>query len=159
MMKEYNNAPAKTVEAWRNLWFHTGDAGRMDEDGYLYFFDRTKDIIRRRGENISSFSVESVVSTHPAVEECAAIAVPSDHGAEDEVKVCVIPKAGEELDPAELHEYCAGRMPYFAVPRYIEYISEIPKTANEKVRKNVLREAGITPNTWDRKAAGIQARK
>ena len=159
MMKEYNNAPAKTVEAWRNLWFHTGDAGRMDEDGYLYFSDRTKDIIRRRGENISSFSVESVVSTHPAVEECAAIAVPSDHGAEDEVKVCVIPKAGEELDPAELHEYCAGRMPYFAVPRYIEYISEIPKTANEKVRKNVLREAGITPNTWDREAAGIQVRK
>ena len=81
MMKEYNNAPAKTVEAWRNLWFHTGDAGRMDEDGYLYFSDRTKDIIRRRGENISSFSVESVVSTHPAVEESAAIAVPSDHGA------------------------------------------------------------------------------
>ena len=71
----------------------------------------------------------------------------------------MIPKAGEELDPAELHEYCAGRMPYFAVPRYIEYISEIPKTANEKVRKNVLREAGITPNTWDREAAGIQVRK
>jgi carnitine-CoA ligase len=161
MMKEYNNVPAKTVEAWRNLWFHTGDAGEMDEEGYLYFRDRVKDVIRRRGENISSFSIESAVNTHPSVEESAAIAVPAEHGvgAEDEVKLCVIPKQGEELDPAELHAYCAQRMPYFAVPRYIEYVAEIPKTANEKVRKNVLREQGITPNTWDREAAGIQVRK
>jgi carnitine-CoA ligase len=161
MMKEYNNVPAKTVEAWRNLWFHTGDAGEMDEEGYLYFRDRVKDVIRRRGENISSFSIESVANTHPTVEESAAIAVPAGHGvgAEDEVKLCVVLKHGEELDPAELHEYCAQRMPYFAVPRYIEYVAEIPKTANEKVRKNVLREQGITPNTWDREAAGIQVRK
>jgi carnitine-CoA ligase len=161
MMKEYNNVPAKTVEAWRNLWFHTGDAGEMDEEGYLYFRDRVKDVIRRRGENISSFSIESVVNTHPSVEESAAIAVPAEHGvgAEDEVKLCVVLKQGEELDPAELHEYCAQRMPYFAVPRYIEYVAEIPKTANEKVRKNVLREKGITPNTWDREAAGIRVRK
>jgi crotonobetaine/carnitine-CoA ligase len=161
MMKEYNNVPAKTVEAWRNLWFHTGDAGEMDEEGYLYFRDRVKDVIRRRGENISSFSIESVANTHPAVEESAAIAVPAEHGvgAEDEVKLCVVLKRGEELDPAELHEYCAQRMPYFAVPRYIEYVAEIPKTANEKVRKNVLREQGVTPNTWDREAAGIQVRK
>ena len=161
MMKEYNNVPAKTVRAWRNLWFHTGDAGELDEEGYLYFRDRVKDVIRRRGENISSFSIESAANTHPAVEESAAIAVPAEHGvgAEDEVKLCVVLKEGEELDPAELHEYCAQRMPYFAVPRYIEYISEIPKTANEKVRKNVLREEGITPNTWDREVAGIQVRK
>lgn len=161
MMKEYNNVPAKTVEAWRNLWFHTGDAGELDEEGYLFFRDRVKDVIRRRGENISSFSIESAANTHPAVEESAAIAVPAEHGvgAEDEVKLCVVLKQGEELDPAELHEYCAQRMPYFAVPRYIEYISEIPKTANEKVRKNVLREEGITPNTWDRETAGIQVRR
>jgi len=161
MMKEYNNVPAKTVEAWRNLWFHTGDAGELDEEGYLYFRDRVKDVIRRRGENISSFSIESVANIHPAVEESAAIAVPAEHGvgAEDEVKLCVVLKQGEELDPAELHEYCAQRMPYFAVPRYIEYVPEIPKTANEKVRKNVLRDQGITPNTWDREAAGIQVRK
>jgi crotonobetaine/carnitine-CoA ligase len=162
MMKEYNNVPAKTVEAWRNLWFHTGDAGELDEEGYLYFRDRVKDVIRRRGENISSFSIESAANTHPAVEESAAIAVPAEHGvgAEDEVKLCVILKEGEEeLDPAELHEYCAQRMPYFAIPRYIEYVAEIPKTANEKVRKNVLREQGITPNTWDRESAGIQVRK
>lgn len=161
MMKEYNNAPEKTVEAWRNLWFHTGDAGRMDEEGFLYFADRTKDIIRRRGENISSFSVESGVVTHPAVEECAAIAVPAEHGAgaEDEVKVCVVLRDGEDLDPAELHEYCAGQMPYFAVPRYIEYISEIPRTANQKVKKNILRDRGLTPDTWDREAAGIRLQK
>ena len=161
MMKEYNNVPAKTVEAWRNLWFHTGDAGELDEEGYLFFRDRVKDVIRRRGENISSFSIESAANTHPAVEESAAIAVPAEHGvgAEDEVKLCVVLKHGEELDPAELHEYCAQRMPYFAVPRYIEYISEIPKTANEKVRKNVLREEGITPHTWDREAADIQVRR
>jgi carnitine-CoA ligase len=162
MMNEYNNVPAKTVEAWRNLWFHTGDAGELDEEGYLYFRDRVKDVIRRRGENISSFSIESAVNTHPSVEESAAIAVPAEHGvgAEDEVKLCVILKEGEEeLDPAELHEYCAQRMPYFANPRYIEYVAEIPKTANEKVRKNVLREQGITPNTWDRESAGIPVRK
>lgn len=161
MMKEYNNVPAKTVDAWQNLWFHTGDAGRMDEEGYLYFADRVKDVIRRRGENISSFSIESAANTHPSVEECAAIAVPAEHGvgAEDEVKLCVIMKDGEELDPVELHEYCAQRMPYFAVPRYIEYVPEIPKTANEKVRKNVLRERGITSDTWDREAAGIRLQK
>jgi len=161
MMKEYNNAPAKTVEAWRNLWFHTGDAGKMDEEGYLYFTDRTKDVIRRRGENISSFSIESVVNAHPSVEECAAVAVPSEHGvgSEDEVMACVVLKEGADPDPAELHEYCAQRMPYFAVPRYIEYVAEIPKTANEKVRKNVLREQGVTHDTWDSEAAGVRARK
>ncbi|MGH3089969.1 MAG: AMP-binding enzyme, partial [Rubrobacteraceae bacterium] len=161
MMKEYNNAPEKTVEAWRNLWFHTGDAGKMDEEGYLYFADRVKDVIRRRGENISSYSIESVVTAHESVEECVAVAVPSEHGAgsEDEVKVCVILKEGANPDPAELHEYCTQRMPYFAVPRYIEYVSEIPKTANEKVRKNVLRERGVTPDTWDREATGIRLQK
>lgn len=161
MMKEYNNVPAKTVEAWRNLYFHTGDAGELDEEGYLHFRDRVKDVIRRRGENISSFSIESVANTHSSVEESAAIAVPAEHGvgAEDEVKLCVVLKRGEELNPAELHEYCAQRTPYFAVPRYIEYVPEIPKTANEKLRKNVLREQGITPNTWDREAAGIRVQK
>ncbi len=160
-MKEYNNVPAKTVEAWRNLWFHTGDAGKMDEEGYLYFADRTKDVIRRRGENISSFSIESVVNTHPSVAESAAIAVPAGYGAgsEDEVKVCIVLKDGAQPDPAELLEHCVQNMPYFAVPRYIEFIPEIPKTANEKVRKNVLRERGVTPETWDREAAGIKVQK
>ena len=161
MMKEYNNVPAKTVEAWRNLWFHTGDAGRMDEEGYLYFADRTKDVIRRRGENISSFTIESVVNAHPSVGESVAVAVPADDGkgSEDEVKICIVLEEGADPEPAEIVEHCVQNMPYFAVPRYVEYISEIPKTANEKVKKNVLREAGITPDTWDREAAGIQVRR
>ena len=161
MMKEYNNVPEKTVEAWRNLWFHTGDAGRMDEEGYLYFADRTKDVIRRRGENISSFSIESVVNTHPSVVESAAVAVPAGHGegSEDEAKICVVLKDGANPDPEELLEHCVQNMPYFAVPRYIEFIPEIPKTANQKVRKNVLREQGITSETWDREEAGIEVRR
>ncbi len=161
MMKEYNNVPAKTVEAWRNLWFHTGDAGRMDEEGYLYFADRTKDVIRRRGENISSFSIESVVNAHPSVAECVAVAVPADdgEGSEDEVKICIVLEERADPEPVEIVEHCVQNMPYFAVPRYVEFISQIPKTANEKVKKNVLRKAGITPDTWDREAAGIRVRK
>lgn len=161
LMKGYYNLPEKTLEAWRDLWFHTDDMARMDEEGYMYFADRAKDVIRRRGENISSFTIESILNTHPSVKEAAAFAVPSDlgQGAEDEVKVCVVLEQGEKPDPAELHEYCAERMPYFAVPRYIEYISEIPRTPNQKVRKNVLRERGITPSTWDREAAGVRVRK
>lgn len=160
-MKGYNNAPDKTVEAWRNLWFHTGDLGMMDEEGYLYFIDRAKDAIRRRGENISSYSIESIINAHPCVEECAAIAVPSEYGAggEDEVKVCVVLKEGATLDPAELHQYCVDHMPYFAVPRYIEYVSSLPKTPNAKVRKVELRQRGITEETWDREKAGIQLKK
>ena len=161
MMKEYNNRPDKTVEAWRNLWFHTGDAGRMDEDGFLFFEDRTKDVIRRRGENISSYSIESVVNGHSSVAESAAIAVPAGYGvgSEDEVMVCVVLKEGAEIDPAELLKHCVQNMPYFAVPRYIEFVSEITKTANAKVKKNVIRERGITADTWDREAAGIEVRK
>jgi crotonobetaine/carnitine-CoA ligase len=156
-MKGYHRLPEKTVEAWRNLWFHTGDAGRMDEDGYLYFVDRLKDAIRRRGENISSQSIEIVINAHPLVKECAAISLKSEHGAgaEDEIKVCVILKDGATLDPLDLHEYCERNMPYFAVPRFIEFISFLPKTANEKIRKIVLRETGINPHTWDREMAGI----
>lgn len=161
LMQGYHNLPEKTLEAWRDLWFHTDDMARIDEEGYMYFADRAKDVIRRRGENISSFSIESILNTHPSVREAAAMAVPSDlgQGAEDEVKVCVVLEQGEKLDPAELHEYCAQKMPYFAVPRYIEYISEIPRTANQKVRKSILREQGITPNTRDREEAGVRVRK
>lgn len=162
LMKGYHNLPEKTLEAWRDLWFHTDDMARMDEEGYLYFADRAKDVIRRRGENISSFTIESILNTHPSVKEAAAFAVPSDlgQGAEDEVKVSIVLEEGaEQPDPVELHDYCADRMPYFAVPRYIELVSEIPKTPNQKVRKSVLREQGITPGTWDREAAGIKVRK
>ena len=116
MMLEYYNMPEKTLEASRNLWFHTGDLAKKDEDGYFYFVDRKKDALRRRGENISSFEVERVVNSHTTVLESAAVAVPSEVG-EDEVKICVVLKPDASLTPEELIRYCNDRMPYFAVPK------------------------------------------
>lgn len=151
----YYNQPEKTIETFRNFIFHTGDAGYFDDDGYMYFVDRMKDYIRRRGENISSFEVERVVLSHPKVLDAAAIGVKSEVG-EDEVKVVVVPVTDEELDPAELIKWCLPLMPYFAVPRYVEFWDQLPKTPNEKVQKHILRRAGLNENTWDREAAGIR---
>ena len=151
----YWRNPEKTAEAWRNLWFHTGDAFYRDDAGYYYFVDRIKDYIRRRGENICSSDVEVEINSHPKVLESAAIGVPSEYG-EQEVKAAVVLNPGEELDPATLIEYLKPRMPYYAIPRYIEYVNELPKTPTEKVKKALLREQGITVNTWDREKVGIK---
>lgn len=151
----YYNMPEKTVELVRNHFYHTGDAGYLDEEGYLFFVDRIKDYIRRRGENISSYEIERVVNNHPKVAESAAISVKSELS-EDEVKIVVVLKEGEKLAPEELIAFCEERMPYFAVPRYVEFVEALPKTPNEKVQKSKLREAGITPNTWDREKAGYK---
>ena len=148
----YWNQPERTAAAWRNGWFHTGDAFRRDEAGNHYFVDRLKDAIRRRGENISSFEVEGLVVQHPGVQECAAVAVPSELG-EDDIKVVVVPAAGATLDPAELVEFLEPRMPKFMLPRYVEVREELPKTdATFRTRKVELRDAGITTTTWDREA-------
>jgi crotonobetaine/carnitine-CoA ligase len=155
MMSEYYNMPEKTMEAYRNLWFHTGDLGKMDEDGYFYFMDRKKDALRRRGENISSFEVERVINTHPKVLESAAVAVKSEL-AEDEVKICVVLQPGESLDYEELINYAKERMPYFAVPRYVEFMDKLPKTPTERIQKYILKQAGVTDATWDREKAGIK---
>lgn len=144
----YFHMPAKTAEAWRNGWFHTGDGFVRDADGWFFFVDRTKDAIRRRGENISSMEVESHVNDHPFVLESAAIAVASEWG-EDEVKVVVVPKPGAAIDPAALHAHLMKIMPRFMVPRFIEVADELPKTPTEKIRKVVLREAGVNASTWD----------
>lgn len=154
----YYNMPEKTLELVRNHYYHTGDAGYMDEDGYLYFVDRIKDYIRRRGENISSFEIERVVNSHPKVAESAAIGVKSEL-AEDEVKIVVVLKKGEKLTPEELLDFCQPRMPYFAVPRYVEFVESLPKTPTDRVQKNKLREAGITANTWDREKAGYKVQR
>lgn len=147
--------PEKTLEAWRDLWFHTGDLMRRDGSGWFYFVDRLKDTLRRRGENISSFEVEEVINSHPAVAECAVIAAAADEdGGEDEVMVCVVLEAGLMLDPADLIAYCEPRMPGFALPRYVDFIDALPKTPSEKVRKNELRKRGVTSATWDRLAGG-----
>lgn len=154
----YNANPEATAEAWRNGWFHTGDAFRMDEDGYFYFVDRVKDAIRRRGENISSFEVELEVCAHPDVREAAAIAVPSEFS-EDEVMVVVAAAPDRIIDRVELSNFLAERMPYFMVPRYIRILDELPKTPSAKVMKAELRKEGITADTWDRQAAGIRLRR
>jgi crotonobetaine/carnitine-CoA ligase len=159
-MAGYNGMPEKTVEAWRNFWFHTGDAGMYDEEGYFYFVDRIKDAIRRRGENISSYEVEQVLNNHEAVAESAVVAVKSAiAGGEDEVKAYIVLKPRAQVAVEALLDYCQERMPYFAVPRYIEFVSELPKTPTGKVQKHRLREAGITAHTWDRDTAGYQVRR
>lgn len=157
----YMGMPEKTLETWRNLWFHTGDALRRDENGWYYFVDRIKDALRRRGENISSFEVESVVRNHPQVAECAVIGVQADEaGGEDEVKACVMLAEGTDgLDFSDVIEWCEARMPGFMVPRYIEVMNDFPRTPSEKVQKKKLREAGVTPQTWDRLEATIAAKR
>jgi crotonobetaine/carnitine-CoA ligase len=150
LMAGYWRKPEATTEAWRNLWFHTGDAFTRDADGNYYFVDRMKDAIRRRGENISSAEVEAEVNAHPAVLECAAIAVPSEM-AEDEVKIIVVLQPGQQVELPEFVEFLKGRMAGFMVPRYIEIADALPKTPTEKVRKAELRAAGIGA-AWDRMA-------
>ncbi|NIJ61183.1 AMP-binding protein [Qipengyuania flava] len=158
MNSGYNANPEATAEAWRNGWFHTGDAFRRDEEGYFYFVDRVKDAIRRRGENISSFEVEADVCSHPAVREAAAVAVPSEFS-EDEVMVIVAPVPGQKLEARQLAEFLIDTMPYFMVPRYIRILDELPKTPSAKVMKADLRKEGVTSDTWDREAAGLRVRR
>ncbi|MCA0240794.1 MAG: AMP-binding protein [Proteobacteria bacterium] len=148
----YWGRPEQTVQAWRNLWFHTGDRVVQDADGAFRFVDRIKDAIRRRGENISSFEVEQVLQSHPAVAGVAVYPVPSDL-AEDEVMAAVVPRDGASPDPAELVAFCASRLPRHAIPRYVELMSELPRTENGKVQKYKLRERGVTPATWERPGA------
>ena len=145
----YFGAPEKTVEAWRNLWFHTGDRVIREADGYFRFIDRLKDAIRRRGENISSFEVEQVLLSHPCVANAAAFPVRSPL-AEDEVMAAVVLRPGQILSAPDLIEFCKPRLPYFAVPRYLEFMQELPTTESGKVQKYKLRERGVTAAAWDR---------
>lgn len=145
----YYGMPQASLEVFRDLWFHTGDLLRRDADGYLYFVGRRKDMVRRRGENISAAEVEMVIETHPAVLACAVFGVPSEY-TEEEVMACVVPRPGSALEPAALAEYCGTRMARFMVPRYIRLMAALPTTPTDKVEKFRLREAGPTPDTWDR---------
>lgn len=154
----YYKEPEATARAWRNGWFHTGDAGRADADGNLYFIDRLKDTIRRRGENISSLEVEIEVAAHPAVREAAVIPVPSELG-EDEVMAVVSLRPGRRLDPAALLAFLQPRLAHFMLPRYVRIVDALPKTPTEKVEKHRLRAEGISAESWDREAAGIRVRR
>ena len=151
----YFGMPEKTVEAWRNLWFHTGDRVVRDADGYFRFVDRLKDAIRRRGENISSFEVEQVLASHPEIEMAAVYPVQSGL-AEDEVMAAIVLRPGSDLAPLALLEFCRPRLPYFAVPRFVDFVADLPRTENGKVQKYKLREAGVTQTAWDCEAYGYK---
>ena len=158
MNSGYYKQPDATAAAWRNGWFHTGDCFRVDADGYYYFVDRMKDAIRRRGENISSFEVEAEVVAYDAVREAAAYAVPSDVG-EDEVMIAVAAVDGQAIDAEQLTRFLGDRMAHFMVPRYVRILDELPKTPSSKVMKHVLRNEGVTDDTWDRVAAGLHFKR
>jgi crotonobetaine/carnitine-CoA ligase len=151
VMLGYDGDPKATVEAWRDLWFHTGDAGYFDAAGGLHFVGRVRDAIRVRGENVSASDIEDVIARVDGVLEVAAVAVPSELGG-DEIKIAVVAQAGSKLQPAALIAYAEKQLPKFAVPRYVEFVASLPKTETNKVRKNVLRETPFTPATWDRLA-------
>jgi len=149
-----------TAAAFRNLWYHTGDLGRRDEDGVFYFFDRKADYMRYKGRNVSSFAVEAAVNAHPAVSESAAYGIASEQlESECEIKVEVVLQAGKELSPEELASFVNENAPYFFVPRYIEFVDELPHTPSGRVRKFQLRERGVTGSTWDREAAGFTLKR
>jgi crotonobetaine/carnitine-CoA ligase len=154
MSTAYYGRPGETAQAWRNGWFHTGDLFTCDEEGYFYFVDRKKDALRRRGENITSFEVEREVLTYPGVREAACVAVPGQFG-EDEIKIFVVPSPDRSFDPAELIRFLIPRMPYFMIPRFVERVDELPKTATMRVKKFELRAQAKTDSTWDREEAGI----
>jgi carnitine-CoA ligase len=151
MMNGYFEMPEATGKAIRDGWFHSGDRGFLDEDGYLHFVDRIKDSIRRRGENISAFELETQVDKHPGVQEVAAIPVPSELG-EDEIMVWLVPVPGAELDPAEVIGFCEERLGRYMVPRFVEIVAELPKTPTSRIEKYKLREraAAKRAELWDR---------
>ncbi|WP_296259660.1 MULTISPECIES: AMP-binding protein [unclassified Pseudomonas] len=154
MFEGYWRRPEDTLKVMRNMWFHTGDIGMFDDDDYFYFVDRKKDYLRRRGENISSFEVERAFLRHPLVDEVAAHAVLSDLG-EDELKVTLTLKAQSTLDGESLCRWASEEMPYYAVPRYIEFRAQLPKSPLGRIYKFQLRDEGVTATTWDRERAGF----
>ena len=156
MFQGYAGRPEATAEAWRNAYFHTGDAVRRTPDGEFFLVDRIRDSIRRRGENISSVEVEAEANTHPAVVEAAAVGVPSEHS-EEEVLLLAVPHPEGPPDPAELFRFLAEGLPYFAVPRFIAFVPELPRSASNKVKKGELRAAGVPDDAWDAELNGLRA--
>jgi crotonobetaine/carnitine-CoA ligase len=154
-MLGYIGMPEKTVEAWRNLWFHTGDMAYMDADDYCYFVDRIGDRIRRRAENISSYEIETAAAAFSNVAEAAAVGIPSEFEADDDIKLCLVPKAGVCVVAEEVITHLIGLIPHYMIPRFVEILPALPRTPTNKVKKAELRARGITSDTWDRKAAGV----
>ncbi len=158
MYSGYWGRPDATLASSYNLWHHTGDLGSIDENGFLQFSDRKKDMIRRRGENISSFELEAAIRKHPSIVNVAAFAVPSSVG-EDDVKVCILAANEGDLEPEALFAFFGANLPYFAIPRYVEMLAELPVNANGRVMKHILRDAGIQANDWDFENMGFALSK
>lgn len=154
----FNDAPA-TLQSWRNLWFHTGDAGYIDADGWVYFVDRLKDRIRRRAENISSYDIELAAAGFPHVKECAAVGVSSSYSMDDDIKLFVVPEAGHQLDPSHLLRHIGALVPHYMVPRFIEFADQLPRTPTQKIRRAVLRQQQHSERTWDRKSLNRSLRQ
>ncbi|MDT0202733.1 AMP-binding protein [Nocardioides sp. AE5] len=154
MMRGYRGLPEKTAETIRDGWVHTGDIFKR-ENGHYFFVDRSKDALRRRGENISSFEVERTLNRYPDILESAVVAAPSDLG-EDEIKAVIVVRPGREIDFVKLTEFLVEQMPYFMVPRYVQTVADLPKTPTQKIQKHLLRDPAFKGQTWDREAAGIK---
>jgi carnitine-CoA ligase len=159
IMQGYLHNPEATIVAWRNLWFHTGDHGYTDADGYVYFVDRGKERIRRRAENISSYDIEAAALLHAEVRECAAVGVPSEFEGDDDIKLCVIRQPNSELTAEQLMSHLAPRLPHFMAPRYIQFVTEFARTSVGKIQKASLRGPLDEASTWDRKKAGFKLRE
>jgi crotonobetaine/carnitine-CoA ligase len=158
MFEGYWGRPDATVGTSRNWWYHTGDIGRIDDDRYLYFVDRKADYLRRRGENISSFEVERILMGHGGLADVAVHAVPSEL-TEDDLKITATLEEGSGLTAEDLFRWCIDELPYFALPRYIEFRDELPRSPVGRVLKRELRTEGVTAATWDADASGITFEK
>jgi crotonobetaine/carnitine-CoA ligase len=158
MYSGYWGKPEITQAAWRNLWHHTGDFGRMDADGFVTFVDRKKDVLRRRGENVSALALEVVIRTHPAVADVAVSPVPGTFG-DDDIKASLVLADGATLEPAEFFEFLRDRVAYFAMPRYVDIRAALPVNALSRVMKHVLRDEGVTESMWDLERLGLVATK
>jgi crotonobetaine/carnitine-CoA ligase len=158
MFEGYWRRPEATADAFRGLWFHCGDVGKLDAEGYFYFVDRKKDYLRYRGENISSHELEMTFRTHPDIADAAVHAVPSKLS-EDDVKATLIMRDGAAATERDICLWAIDKLPFFAVPRYIEFRAELPRNAVGRVLKFELRAEGVTARTWDREAEGIRVRR
>ena len=158
LMQGYIGMPEKTVEAWRNMWFHTGDVGYVDASGLVYFVDRGSERIRRRAENISPYDIEVAALKHPAVAEAAAVGVPSGLAGDDDVKLCVVLRHGVALEAVDLLRHLAAELSHFMVPRYLEFVEALPRSATHKVQRAALKRPPFGADVWDRKQHGVALR-
>jgi len=155
MMLEYRGKPEETVRAWRNLWFHTGDLAYVDEEGFFHLVGRKKEVIRRRGENISPYYVESVIGGYPGVLEVAVAGVPDELG-DEEVAAFLVVSDRSSFDLGDFVEYCGSRLPYYMVPRYVKLVDELPKTPTQKLIRSALRD--MVDGAFDLERMGLRGK-